>query len=403
MDRVINVEKISKRYQRKNKYNGGVIKEDFWALRDISFSVSQGDVVGVLGKNGAGKSTLLKILSRITAPTSGKITMKGRVGCLLEVGTGFHLEMTGRENIYMNGNILGMSNSEVTKKLDDIVEFAGMANFLETPVKYYSSGMHTRLAFSVAAHLEPEILIIDEVLAVGDTEFRKKCLKKTGEIGKSGRTIFFVSHNMDALRNLCTRCIWLHEGHLRMDTQQCDKAIQTYFTEIAPTKLFQYSWHADKHSPTKVVSPIEPLSFFLTNREGEVVNRPILANEEFKLSIHFKCKQEVKNLSIGYYLFNEQHYLIYKSLSTDSNKLDKHNYGVGTHSISCRMTSNILGNGEYYLRLALQADMHDTYYTQENSDIGIFMMVEGSSIRSPVWTQHHTAPISPIEVWFRES
>ena len=178
MPSVVKIENISKVYKRKIKRNGKNVTEDFWALRDLSLNIDQGDVLGVIGKNGAGKSTLLKILSKITSPTEGRITINGRVGSLLEVGTGFHPEMTGRENIYMNGNILGMSNAEINRKLDEIVDFSGVADFLETPVKRYSSGMQTRLAFAVAAHLEPEVLIIDEVLAVGDAEFQEKCLGK---------------------------------------------------------------------------------------------------------------------------------------------------------------------------------------------------------------------------------
>lgn len=190
--------------------NSGV--EDFWALRDVSFEVEQGDVVGLIGRNGAGKSTLLKILSRITEPTSGRIGIKGRVASLLEVGTGFHPELTGRENIFLNGAILGMGRAEVTRKFDEIVAFAEIDKFLETPVKRYSSGMYVRLAFAVAAHLDPEILIVDEVLAVGDSQFQKKCLGKMNEVRKGGRTIFFVSHQLGAVRELCTKAVFLKNG-----------------------------------------------------------------------------------------------------------------------------------------------------------------------------------------------
>jgi lipopolysaccharide transport system ATP-binding protein len=190
--------------------------EEFWALRDVSFDVKQGDVIGIIGRNGAGKSTLLKILSRITEPTSGEIILRGRVASLLEVGTGFHPDLTGRENIFLNGAILGMSRREIRKKFDEIVAFAGIDRFLDTPVKRYSSGMYVRLAFSVAAHLEPEILIIDEVLAVGDAEFQKKCLGKAGEVSRNdGRTVLFVSHNMAAISSLCPSAIWMDNGQIR--------------------------------------------------------------------------------------------------------------------------------------------------------------------------------------------
>ena len=184
----------------------------FWALKDINLDIKQGEVVGIIGRNGAGKSTLLKILSRITPPTAGKIEYHGRIASLLEVGTGFHRELTGRENIYLNGSILGMKRAEIARKLDEIVAFAEIEKFLDTPVKFYSSGMYVRLAFAVAAHLEPEILVVDEVLAVGDAAFQKKCLGKMGDVARQGRTVLFVSHNMAAIENLCSRGVLLHEG-----------------------------------------------------------------------------------------------------------------------------------------------------------------------------------------------
>ena len=188
-----------------------------WALKDVSFDVTRGEVVGIIGRNGAGKSTLLKILSRITEPTEGRAKIHGRVGSLLEVGTGFHPELTGRENIYLNGAILGMKKAEIDRKFDEIVAFAEVEQFIDTPVKHYSSGMYLRLAFAVAAHLEPEILIVDEVLAVGDAAFQKKCLEKMGDVAKKGRTVLFVSHNLGAVIRLCDRCIWLNEGRVVRD------------------------------------------------------------------------------------------------------------------------------------------------------------------------------------------
>ncbi|MBA2642185.1 MAG: ABC transporter ATP-binding protein [Actinobacteria bacterium] len=188
--------------------------EEIWALKDVSFEVEKGEVLGVIGRNGAGKSTLLKLLTRITTPTEGRAEIRGRVGSLLEVGTGFHPELTGRENAYLNGSILGMKRREITRKLPDIIEFAGIETFMDTPVKRYSSGMHVRLAFSVAAHLEPEILLVDEVLAVGDAEFQKRCLGRMEDLGESGRTVLFVSHNMQAISQLCDRAILLDHGHV---------------------------------------------------------------------------------------------------------------------------------------------------------------------------------------------
>jgi lipopolysaccharide transport system ATP-binding protein len=213
---------------------------DFWALKDVSFQIKQGEVVGIIGSNGAGKSTLLKILSQITVPTEGRIRINGRIACLLEVGAGFHQELTGRENIFLNGAILGMTRAEIVRKFDEIVEFSGVEEFLDTPVKRYSSGMYVRLAFAVAAHLEPEILIVDEVLAVGDAAFQKKCLGKMGSFAQSGRTVLFVSHNMEAVRNLCQRCIWMKDGRVHKDGT-ADEIVEAYFNSVSSEQSCSFS------------------------------------------------------------------------------------------------------------------------------------------------------------------
>ncbi len=221
-------------------------REAFWALQHVSFDVEPGEVVGLIGRNGAGKSTLLKILSRITDPTEGEIELSGRVSSLLEVGTGFHPELTGRENIFLNGAILGMGREEIRGKFDEIVEFSGVSKFIDTPVKHYSSGMYTRLAFSVAAHLETDILLVDEVLAVGDAEFQRKCLGRMGEIAEGGRTVIFVSHNMAALRSLCTHAVWLQGGTVAL-TGTADEVMAAYQQSISSrgeTQNFDLStWH----------------------------------------------------------------------------------------------------------------------------------------------------------------
>jgi lipopolysaccharide transport system ATP-binding protein len=208
--------------------------QDFWALRDVGFEINKGDVVGIIGHNGAGKSTLLKILSRITPPTHGEVELRGRVGSLLEVGTGFHPELTGRENIFLNGAILGMRRQEIQSKFNQIVEFAEVSQFLDTPVKHYSSGMYVRLAFAVAAHLEPEILIVDEVLAVGDLSFQRKCMGRMREVGRSGATILFVSHNMPAIEALCTRAILLDRGQVALDGS-VRELVQEYHRRVLQT------------------------------------------------------------------------------------------------------------------------------------------------------------------------
>ncbi|MFV9504987.1 MAG: ABC transporter ATP-binding protein [Oscillochloridaceae bacterium umkhey_bin13] len=228
--------------------------EDLMALRDVSFTVAQGEVLGIIGRNGAGKSTLLKILSRVTAPSSGQIKVRGRIASLLEVGTGFHPELTGRENIYLNGAILGMTREEVRRKFDEIVDFAGVEKFIDTPVKRYSSGMYVRLAFAVAAHLEPEILIVDEVLAVGDAGFQKKCLGKMGEVAQGGRTVLFVSHQMDMVRALCTRCLLLRHGSIASQGTT-ETVIQSYINQLdAVTGVAEFSCPPDEHLPMQVLS-----------------------------------------------------------------------------------------------------------------------------------------------------
>lgn len=214
-----------------------------WALRDINFEVKQGDTLGIIGKNGAGKSTMLKLLSRVTSPSIGEMKIRGRVASLLEVGTGFHPELTGKENIYLNGAILGMTKKEIASKFDEIVDFAGVELYINTPVKRYSSGMYVRLAFGVAAHLEPEILIVDEVLAVGDAEFQKKCLGKMGDVASHGRTIIFVSHNMQAVQSLCKTALYLKAGQVA-DYGQTDKIINNYLSREVKNQM-DVSWNKE--------------------------------------------------------------------------------------------------------------------------------------------------------------
>ena len=227
------VRRVFSRSKARTLADGG----EFWALREVSFDVAKGEVLGVIGRNGAGKSTLLKVLSQITEPTAGEVRMRGRIASLLEVGTGFHPELSGRENVYLNGAILGMTKAEIRRKFDEIVAFAEVEKFLDTPVKRYSSGMYVRLAFAVAAHLEPEVLIIDEVLAVGDATFQKKCLGKMREVGASGRTVLFVSHNMSAVMALCSRCVVLQNGALLADLPPAD-AVSLYLREASAADCF---------------------------------------------------------------------------------------------------------------------------------------------------------------------
>lgn len=224
--------------------------EEFWALRNVSFSVDEGEVVGIIGRNGAGKSTLLKLLSRITRPTEGQARLYGRVGSLLEVGTGFHPELTGRENIFLSGTLLGMTRAEVRAKFDEIVEFAGVETFLDTPAKHYSSGMYVRLGFAIAAHLEPEILLVDEVLAVGDMAFQKKCLGKMGEVARSGRTVLFVSHNMAAVQSLCPRALLISDGAVAMQ-EQTGHVVASYMTSSLQSSPQRHGLSTGQTGPSR--------------------------------------------------------------------------------------------------------------------------------------------------------
>jgi len=292
-----------------------VSKEDFYALRDVSFEIKQGDRVGIIGRNGAGKSTLLKILSRITEPTSGRIEIEGRVASLLEVGTGFHPELTGRENIFLNGAILGMTRTEIKKKFDEIVAFAEVERFLDTPVKRYSSGMYVRLAFAVAAHLEPEILIIDEVLAVGDAQFQKKCLGKMEEVGKAGRTVLFVSHNMGAIENLCPISLCLDAGII-IGMGETKDIIKMYLTSQSQISLSNIS-QAVRPNQNHLSGEILFQSVWAQRLDGETKNQ-FEMNEPFLICFKYHVKQLVPSSLIAVRIATTAGQIIIDSWDVDS-------------------------------------------------------------------------------------
>jgi len=296
--------------QKAKKSLGLGTKEEFWALNDINFEVNKGEIIGIIGRNGAGKSTLLKILSKITPPTTGEIKINGRVGSLLEVGTGFHPELTGRENIFLNGAILGMTRHEIAKKFDQIVEFSGIEKFLDTPVKYYSSGMYVRLAFSVAAHMDPDILIVDEVLAVGDAEFQKKCLGKMEEVTKQKeRTILFVSHNMSAIEKLCNRCILLDSGNIIKEGRSKD-VIDFYLNDKSnlSSEIIPKNKNGQLGQFTKIT---------ILNKENKP-NARIPISEPFYIDIEYEIYQLVSNKYLFLYFFYQGELLLV-SLESDEN------------------------------------------------------------------------------------
>jgi lipopolysaccharide transport system ATP-binding protein len=327
----------------------GEERDEFWALKDVSFEVQPGEVVGIIGRNGAGKSTLLKILSRITKPTTGRVHLNGRVGSLLEVGTGFHPELTGRENIYLNGSILGMSRKEIDRRFDEIVAFAEVERFLDTPVKRYSSGMYVRLAFAVAAHLQPEILIVDEVLAVGDAAFQKKCLGKMQDVAKHGRTICFVSHNMPAVLQICRRAIVVRQGEIIFDGS-AQEATDYYLGEGRERQSEVCSFEA-KGRPDWVNHRATLLSCRMRN-EDRCWSMPY--GGEIALEISVQVKKPLDYLELGLALCTATGFEIASSLSCDSLPLTPTAPGRYTASVS--FPSLTLAPGQYFFGLGLRSE-----------------------------------------------
>ncbi|HEX5171545.1 MAG TPA: ABC transporter ATP-binding protein [Cyclobacteriaceae bacterium] len=323
--------------------SNGQSREEFWALKDVSFEIKKGEAVGIIGRNGAGKSTLLKILSRITDPTSGRFEINGRVSSLLEVGTGFHSELTGRENIYLNGTILGMRRIEIKKKFDAIVDFSGVEKFIDTPVKHYSSGMKVRLAFSVAAHLEPEILIVDEVLAVGDVEFQKKCLGKMDEVSKKeGKTILFVSHNMGVINNLCKGGIWLKQGQVNY-TGEINKTIELYLAAFTAEPIDTISGSKKGAKDVRIVN----LKFKgKANQEVE----DVIGGQPLTIELRYQSEFEyLTNVVVGIVIMNSQG----QFLTVLNNKMSNFSFDKipGTGTISCHLDQLPLMYGRHTLNI----------------------------------------------------
>lgn len=313
------------------------IKESFWALKDLDFEIKKGEAVGIIGRNGAGKSTLLKILSRITEPTTGRFEINGRVSSLLEVGTGFHMELTGRENIFLNGTILGMKRAEIKQKFDEIVDFSGVEKFLDTPVKHYSSGMKVRLAFSVAAHLEPEILIVDEVLAVGDAEFQKKCLGKMDEVSKNeGRTVIFVSHNMTAVSTLTNQCLHLAEGHLLL--KNSTDIVINHYLQLSNQKGIEYSNDScDKYNYIEYIK--------INTSTGTEVQ---YYGEEIQFEFHLLNKKPIKGASFSFQIVRNDEVAVSHMWTFDSERPMCRR--TGKTILKCKIDKSRLYMGNYYLK-----------------------------------------------------
>lgn len=367
----------------------------FWALNDISFTVEKGDALGIIGRNGAGKSTLLKILSRITSPTTGNIVLTGRVGSLLEVGTGFHPELSGRENIRLSGSLLGMKKTEIDAKFDEIVKFSEIEKFLDTPVKRYSSGMYVRLAFAVAAHLDPEILLVDEVLAVGDIQFQKKCLGKMGKVANEGRTILFVSHNMNAIEDLCNTCILLDKGEIiRSGSEVRDIAVEYLNQGVTHKKAAIW-----KNSNLNYENDwFQPLSFFLSYPGGSIVDAPIRNDQDVYLNIVGIIKNLDPSLTIGYALYSSDN-LLYWSYPTDCDTNKWPNIKKGTICFQSKLPKRLLNEGDY--RIELIGGLHFRLWLFEpgSNNPNIYFSIQGGLSESPYWMVKRPGLLGPIFEW----
>jgi len=369
--------------------------EEFWALKDINFEIKEGDRVGIIGRNGAGKSTLLKILSRITEPTEGRVTLNGRVASLLEVGTGFHPELTGRENIYLNGAILGMSSAEVRRKFDEIVAFSEIEKFLDTPVKRYSSGMYVRLAFAVAAHLEPDILIVDEVLAVGDVAFQKKCMSRMNEVGASGRTVLFVSHNMSAIEQLCNSIIMLQQGVIAEKSQDVNSIVRKYMTTTGEAENGE--WKNDRRAYEN--EWFMPTRFYVGDECGGVSpSRARGINESIWIYVEGLCQRVDPALQVGIAIYSEDGALIFWSYSTDD---DGRWVSVvsGENCLRLEIPAYFLNEGAYRIELGV-ALYHRMWICEPgNNAPSIVLEVQGGFLASKYWSQRRPGLLAPILRW----
>jgi lipopolysaccharide transport system ATP-binding protein len=385
-------ETISEYFSSKGKKR--IDKPDsIWALRNLNFEIAQGQVIGVVGRNGAGKSTLLKILSRVTEPTEGMAEIRGRVGSLLEVGTGFHPELTGRENIFLNGAILGMRRSEIAFKFDEIVAFAEVEKFIDTPVKRYSSGMYLRLAFAVAAHLEPEILVVDEVLAVGDAEFQRKCLGKMSDVAEQGRTVMFVSHNMSAILRLTEETLVIDKGNLllRAPTQEA----VDYYLSRGLRQEGQRIW-GKKDIPASA-APFHPIAVRLLDEDNQVTDTVRSVNP-ITLEVEYEVEKAIKGLRVGIYLITSRGEFVFTSFDTDQPaKFDKYSQRKkGIYISRCVIPANLLNAGRYVVGINASAFRIKTYFHDEQA---FAFNVDASGSPGMHWPETRLGPVRPALQW----
>jgi lipopolysaccharide transport system ATP-binding protein len=367
--------------------------DTIWALREVSFEVAEGQVLGIVGRNGAGKSTLLKLLSRITEPTEGTLTIRGRVGSLLEVGTGFHPELTGRENIFLNGAILGMKRTEIASKFDEIVSFSEVEQFIDTPVKRYSSGMYLRLAFAVAAHLEPEILVVDEVLAVGDAEFQKKCLGKMGDVAQQGRTVLFVSHNMSAVLRLTHETVVLEKGRMALRAPSAEAV--DYYLSAGHTHAGERYWEENEIPAS--ADPFHPVSLRLLDRRGRVVDT-IRSTEPFTVEMEYRLRAPITGLRVGIFMNTTRAEAVFTSFDTDDPAIFEQftNRKAGTYFSRCTIPADMLNAGRYSLGVNASAYHIKRYFEDEQA---LDFNVDPSGAPGMQWAEPRSGVVRPRMKW----
>lgn len=387
-------ETISERIKNFGRANAEAAEENtFWALQDVSFKVAEGQAVGIIGRNGAGKSTLLKILSRVTDPTVGRAKIYGRVGSLLEVGTGFHPELTGRENIFLNGAILGMKNNEIAAKLDEIIAFSEVERFIDTPVKRYSSGMYLRLAFAVAAHLEPEVLVVDEVLAVGDAEFQRKCLGKMSDVANAGRTVLFVSHNMSAILRLTSETIVLDKGRLAMQAPTAEAV--DYYLSHGFSQGGERVWKSGEVPAD--AAPFKPLALKIINSQGSVADT-VRSTDEFSIDFTYRLDDAITGLRVGFYLISTRGEFVFTSFDVDDpGKFEKFSTrSAGVYRSRCVVPANLLNEGRFVVGVNASTFRIKRYFHDEHA---LTFNVDGTGAPGTQWAEARTGLVRPKLDW----
>lgn len=409
MKPILEIKNISKKYRIQHEHNPYESlrdtltdfirgkkrskKEDFFALRDVSLNIMPGDSIGIIGKNGAGKSTLLKVLSRITPPTNGHIIVRGTLSSLLEVGTGFHPELTGRENIFLNGSILGIPRREIKKHFDEIVDFSGVEKFIDTPLKHFSSGMQLRLAFAVAVHLEPDVLIIDEVLAVGDYEFQRKCIGKMDEVGRHGRTLLVVSHQLSLIRQLATKTLYLKNGIVE-EFGHTPEVLNLYTQSLNKTKRDGSRFDPNKGLPYFIMNRL-----WLTDIKGNAIEAVDCYEEKLLVHIEVEVLQEDGRICLGYQLYNETGDQLMLTFHTDDFDENRSLLKKGIKHLTGTLDISQLNEGKYQVFFCSTLHFVKMFYSQEHEEWSVKFDIIGLKSKSPYWQRKRTTILSPSIKW----